>query len=336
MGFYRMLVQVTWVGAILSVVMEAAATEYPVALPNCPEKCGDVKIPYPFGMTKDCYLNDSARNFFINCPNLLSGQPPPMIGKGNLIVTNISINGEIDILMSKSQDCDNDSADRERNDGSTSLIVQSFTVSVTKNKFVAVGCDTYAYLNGELNGSEFSTGCLSRCKNIQNIVDGNCSGIGCCQIPIPGGLKRVYFKAYSFNQYVDVSDFSPCSYAFIIQEDKFKFSSNNLTGLRNTSRLPMVLDWAVGNESCEAAQNKENYLCGANSRCIELNPNSGPGYRCNCNKGYEGNPYLKDGCQGIQLIYISTIIFQKIIIINIFFQRNHHMCIYIYVGGESR
>ena len=57
MGFYRMLVQVTWVGAILSVVMAAAATEYPVALPNCPEKCGDVKIPYPFGMTKDCYLH---------------------------------------------------------------------------------------------------------------------------------------------------------------------------------------------------------------------------------------------------------------------------------------
>ena len=334
MGFYRMLDQVTWVGAILSVVMAAAATEYPVALPNCPEKCGDVKIPYPFGMTKDCYLNDSARNFFIDCTNLLSGQAK--IGTGNLIVTNISINGEIDILMFKSQDCYNDSDElRQSNDGS-SLRVPSFTVSVTKNKFVAVGCDTYAYLNGNLNGSEFSTGCLSRCKNIQNIVDGNCSGIGCCQIPIPEGLKRVSFQAYNFNRYEDVWDFSPCSYAFIIQEDKFKFSSDNLTSLRNTRRLPMVLDWAVGNESCEAAQNKENYLCGANSRCIELNPNSGPGYRCNCNKGYEGNPYLKDGCQGIQLIYISTIIFQKIIIINIFFQRNHHMCIYIYVGGESR
>uniref|UniRef100_A0A7N2R410 Uncharacterized protein n=1 Tax=Quercus lobata TaxID=97700 RepID=A0A7N2R410_QUELO len=150
-------------------------------------------------------------------------------------------------------------------------------------------------LNGELDGSEFSTGCLSRCKNIQNIVDGNCFGIGCCQIPIPG-LKRVDFKAYSFNQSKGVSDFSPCSYAFIIQEDKFKFSSDNLTSLRNTKRLPMVLDWAVGNERCEAAQNKENYLCGENSICINLNPKSGPGYHCNCKEGYEGNPYLKDGC----------------------------------------
>ena len=204
---------------------------------------------------------------------------------------------------------------------------------------MAVGCDTYAYLNGKLNGSEFSTGCLSRCKNIQNIVDGNCSGIGCCQIPIPEGLKRVSFKAYNFNRYEDVWDFSPCSYAFIIQEDKFKFSSDNLTSLRNTRRLPMVLDWAVGNESREAAQNKENYLCGANSICIDLNPNSGPGYRCNCKDGYEGNPYLKDGCQGIQLIYISTIIFQKIIIINTFSSTKsshvYYIYIYIYICGNT-
>ena len=105
---------------------------------------------------------------------------------------------------------------------------------------MAVGCDTYAYLNGKLNGSEFSTGCLSRCKNIQNIVDGNCSGIGCCQIPIPEGLKRVSFKAYNFNRY----------------EDKFKFSSDNLTSLRNTRRLPMVLDWAVGNEGVKLLRTK--------------------------------------------------------------------------------
>ena len=222
--------------------------------------------------------------------------------------------------MFKSSDCYNDLAKRRKSNDGPSLNVPSFTVSYTKNKFVAVGCDTYAYLNGELDGSEFSTGCLSRCKNIQNIVDGNCFGIGCCQIPIPEGLKRVDFKAYSFNQSEGVSDFSPCSYAFIIQEDKFKFSSDNLTSLRNTERLPMVLDWAVGNERCEAVQNKENYLCGENSICINLNPKSGPGYHCNCKEGYEGNPYLKDGCHGIQLIYT-------------FFLLYIYICVCVCVGG---
>ena len=99
----------------------------------------------------------------------------------------------------------------------------------------------------------------------------------------------------------------------------------------------MVLDWAVGNERCEAAQNKENYLYGANSICIDLNPDSGSGYHCNCKDGYEGNPYLKGGCQGIQLIYISTIIFQKIIIINNFFstKSSHVYYIYIYICGNT-
>ena len=37
-----MLMLITWVGVIL---MEP--TEFPLALPNCSESCGDVKIPYP-------------------------------------------------------------------------------------------------------------------------------------------------------------------------------------------------------------------------------------------------------------------------------------------------
>ncbi|XP_030959257.1 putative wall-associated receptor kinase-like 16 [Quercus lobata] len=236
MGFYRMLVQVTWVGVILSVVMAAAATEYQVALPDCPKKCGNVTIPYPFGMTEDCHLNDTARNFLVKC-NLSDPTAQPKIGV--LKVTNISIEGEINILKPRNLD------------------------------------------------------------SSQNVTDGNCFGIGCCQMKIPEGLKHVSFKAYSFNQYKNVFDFSPCSYAFIIQEDKFKFSKGKLTSLRKTKRLPMVLDWAVGDERCEAAQKKENYLCGANSKCVDLNFTSGPGYRCDCEDGYEGNPYLKDGCQDI-------------------------------------
>ncbi|XP_065618013.1 wall-associated receptor kinase 2 [Quercus suber] len=243
--------------------MAAAAIAYPFALPNCPDSCGDVKIPYPFGTSEGCYREES-RDFFINCSKSY-GQPQPMTG--NLNVTRISIEGEMDIMMYNSINCYNQRGTPLLNNTDPWLRVPDLTVSVTKNKFVAVGCDTYAFLNGTLKDATFTTGCLAICNNTRNIVNGSCSGIGCCHIDIPEGLTDIDFAAYSFNNHSDI--------------------------LSNGS------DWAIGNETCEVARNKGNYICGANSTCSDLKNGSASGYRCKCKKGYDGNPYLKDGCQDV-------------------------------------
>uniref|UniRef100_A0A2N9FHY9 EGF-like domain-containing protein n=1 Tax=Fagus sylvatica TaxID=28930 RepID=A0A2N9FHY9_FAGSY len=267
MGFHWMLMQVTWVvGVILSEMAAAAIAAFPLALPNCTDRYS-------------------------------AGQPQPLTG--NVVVTNISIQGQIDIMMYNSLDCYDESGTPLRNN-TPSLSAPSFTVSDTQNKFVAVGCDTYAYLNGFKIGEPFSIGCLSVCqKHEANVVPmGLADGIGCCQMDIPQGLKKLNFKAYSFNKHKDVWGFNPCSFAFIIREDKFNFASDYLSSLQNNKTLPMVLDWAIGTETCEdAAKNKSAYVCGGNSTCY--NPINGSGYRCNCTDGYQGNPYLKDGCQDI-------------------------------------
>ena len=68
MGFHSTkLVEVIWVGVILSAAV--AAIVFPIALPNCYEKCGNVKTPYPYGTSESCYLNDTAifGYSFINC-----------------------------------------------------------------------------------------------------------------------------------------------------------------------------------------------------------------------------------------------------------------------------
>ena len=98
-----MLVQFTWVwvGVILS-EMAAAAIPFPLALPNCSDKCGDVAIPYPFGLTEGCYLKDTG-DFLIHCKNDSAGQPQPWTG--DVVITNISIQGQIDIMMYNSLDC---------------------------------------------------------------------------------------------------------------------------------------------------------------------------------------------------------------------------------------
>ena len=49
----------------------------------------------------------------------------------------------------------------------------------------------------------------------------------------------------------------------------------------------MVLDWAIGCENYEVAQNK---VWRENSHCEDSK--NRPGYRCKWNKGYEGNPIV--------------------------------------------
>ena len=238
--------------------------------------------------------------FLINCSNS-SRQPQPLTG--NLKVTNISIQGQIEILMFKAEDCYNYTNGTRWRKTTADLKIPSFTISVIENKFVAVGCDTYAFLNDNLNGQQFSIGCLSQCQNTSNVVNGSCSGIGCCQLDVPQGLKNVSLITYSFKNHTQVWDFNPCSFAFVIRKDKFDFSSDYLTSLHSNKTLPMVLYWAIGNETCKAAQKKANYICGANTTCIDLNPINRPGYHCECKKVYLKNPYLKDGCQSIQCTY---------------------------------
>uniref|UniRef100_A0A7N2MBX8 Wall-associated receptor kinase galacturonan-binding domain-containing protein n=1 Tax=Quercus lobata TaxID=97700 RepID=A0A7N2MBX8_QUELO len=266
-GFHRMLLQLTWAGVILSNMAAAAkatAIAFPSALPNCPDKCGEIQIPYPFGLTEGCYLK-GITSFFINCTPNSKGEPLPLTG--NVIVTNISIiQGRIDILMYNTIDCYNELGTRlsYKWEWQRRLYNLIFTIFETQNTFVAVGCDTYAYLNGFQNDQPFSIGCLSRCQNISNVVNGKFSRIGCCQIQIPGGLKNITLEAYSFKKQSFVFDFNPCSYAFIIREDEFKFSSVYLTTLRNNKTLPMVLDWTIGSEKCDLAWNKSSYICGEN------------------------------------------------------------------------
>ena len=235
MGFHRILVQLTWVGVISSVMVAATDTQFPSALPDCPDRCGDLQIPYPFGLTEGCYLNgtNGTTDFLIACENKF-GKPEPKTG--DFLVTDISIQeGQIEIMMDNHIDCYNSTGtplrlskpEQKRN-----LTNPIFTISHTKNKLMSVGCDTYAYLEGFRNDKRFYSFCFSVCDNKSDVVNGACSGIGCRQTNIPEGLKNITVKAYSLFNHQNVWSFNPCGYAFIIREDKFNFSSAYLTTLR--------------------------------------------------------------------------------------------------------
>ena len=59
----QFVMRITFLLLLTYGLAEAAAP--PMAMPGCNDSCGNVSIPYPFGMTTaDCYLNDW---FKINC-----------------------------------------------------------------------------------------------------------------------------------------------------------------------------------------------------------------------------------------------------------------------------
>jgi hypothetical protein len=66
---------------------EAAMDQVPIGMPNCPTSCGNVSVPYPFGISSRCYLPAFSLTYET------SHTPPRLLlGDGTLQVTDIFVN----------------------------------------------------------------------------------------------------------------------------------------------------------------------------------------------------------------------------------------------------
>ncbi|KAM2273662.1 hypothetical protein ACFX1S_043570 [Malus domestica] len=122
--------------------------------PGCQDKCGNVSIPYPFGTKEGCYLNE---DFLITCDRTYD-PPKPFLRKSDFIeVTNISVDGKLYITQYTAVQCYERSG-RPIEGFYNSLDLSKFFISNTDNVFVAVGCDTNAYIVGYKNETYGYTG----------------------------------------------------------------------------------------------------------------------------------------------------------------------------------
>ena len=311
----------SWPKVLLSLILlwaTEAVVVNALALKGCVDHCGNVSIPYPFGTKKECYMDS---RFLITC-NHSYNPPLAFLGEGNVNVTDIWLTGELRAYAYVAFDCYNQSGQRTSSFDPW-FHSSRFPISNTRNKFTAIGCDTSAVIEGS-TGTAYTTGCISLCNSKNDVISGSCSGIGCCQTDIPKGVQdfSINVTSYSFeprkpkkgNVYIrDMTSslwkFNPCNYAFLVEEGAYNFSVRDLQDFR-TKKTPVVLNWAIRNQTCsEAIKDNGSYACKDNSECYDWE--NGPGYFCNCSKGFKGNPYHPDGCRGYYIyVYIYIYIHQ--------------------------
>ncbi|CAL9202850.1 wall-associated receptor kinase 2-like [Musa acuminata AAA Group] len=271
------------------------------SLPGCPSACGDVHIPYPFGIGANC----SRDGFTLTCAMTTTdgGSYKPFLADVEIIDISLS-SGQARVYNHISWQCyDGLSGEVVSRRWSLDFTDRPYRFSDGRNRFTTIGCDTLAYIKGHKDGDSYRSGCVSVCDDAGSLANGSCSGIGCCQTAIPRGMS--YYEvsfAREFNN-SKVWRFDPCSYAVLVDEDWFEFRTSYVTSdeLSRTEggRVPLVVDWAIGEDSCEEARrDRAAYACiSKHSECA--NSTNGPGYLCNCSSGYQGNPYLQNGCQDI-------------------------------------
>uniref|UniRef100_A0A0D9VII6 Protein kinase domain-containing protein n=1 Tax=Leersia perrieri TaxID=77586 RepID=A0A0D9VII6_9ORYZ len=293
----------------LSVRLAAAATAMQPR-ETCLQQCGDVQIPYPFGIGSGCHLETGDWTFVLSC-NRSEDDGRLRVYNYQIEVADISVPlGQLRIYSAINAWCYNGStgAMDDQNNWWYNMSITNFRINDTLNRFTVVGCNSLAYIlspDGTLGADQYMTGCMATCPGVDRLKNGSCAGVGCCQTAIPGGLNgyQVSFEE-KFNT-SGTANFSRCSYAVLAEAKAFDFRTTYVTTdefmAANAGQLPLVLDFAIGHKTCEEAKrNVSAYACvSGNSECVDSKYGPRHGYLCNCSSGYEGNPYLHDGCHDI-------------------------------------
>ncbi|CAO2202408.1 unnamed protein product [Urochloa humidicola] len=293
----------------------AAATG--MARSGCTRSCGNISIPYPFGIEPGCY---HAAGFNLTC-NQLENPPKLFLGDGTVQVIEISVpKGTVRINSSSvNLTFDGRHATMRRTWGSGLPRYGPYFLSDMINRLLVVGCGVQVDLgvgHGNIMLGSCTAVCPSTMQGLSRPNDtmyepypwsfsGNCSGIGCCETDI-----ALSYSAYHLHRSLyGNQDFNPEVSVYVTDA---VFNANEVMYTQKAREaLTATLKWVIDVSTCPA--NATAPECrSANSACRHSISNSGIQYLgrvCSCSDGYHGNPYIPGGCKDINECKYSASIY---------------------------
>ncbi|KAL1559092.1 hypothetical protein AAHA92_09475 [Salvia divinorum] len=264
---------------ILVLLLPQPTLSNSISRPGCPDRCGNISIPFPFGVGLDCSLEPS---FNISCDNLANPPKAHLISVRNTEIIEIKPFQVRINLAYLVWSCYTKTGIDWLDGG----FIVNYDISgggqysfSDGNRVIAIGCDDAVAFTGRASGQNFAGGCTTVCDTNNDSAaicpDGsyaNDLGSGCCQTPIPKGTTLVTLTLTDLHRtWGRDKKFFNCSYAFLGEKgiiDRRLSQLNDSKSLRD------------------------------NSECVDFGSNA-DGYNCRCFQGYQGNPYLFPGCQDI-------------------------------------
>ncbi|KAL7210850.1 hypothetical protein ACSBR2_013844 [Camellia fascicularis] len=283
---------------------------------GCPRRCGDVLIPFPFGIGGNCYLN---KLHSIECRNSSSGSNysggTPYFTSIGLEVLNISLSGNYVQVNHPviSPNCP------VINNGSSSVNLTNtpFQFSAYNNLFVAVGvgCDNQEtmMLTDLLDNKKkmLITQCTLTCYSSTNNISScaSASSVQCLQ----GYKVNLASIGNNNNQSAGVGVVqTSCAYGFLVQYPAIPITNmldELTTGVLNktTTHVPVLLDWIFPawnttvttptSDIYRSCLSSSNTFSSSSGRCEIVESGT-----CYCNFSPTGNPDLPNGCKGTYML----------------------------------